>query len=238
MIFGPPERGPCRHRRRAWTNRPRLVFGSGGKLAQLAVTVRAKHPAGGDSDRTEGRSGSPRSWRPTTLTITRPGKPVKRIDEAFRATAKLRSRRGDARPRAGELESPRSPGRDNSIIAPSTRHRAQFGLKYPMGERRARFKFNAPKDVSHSTSHRGVRRRGTSIADLQSRTLDFVSRSLVKEHRIEYTPSPVSTSRFRASCRAPSCCARTTCQPALPCSMPLMKRVHGVRHRPPLQSRL
>ena len=138
MIFGPPERGTGMADIGATgvDEQTALVFGyPGGKLAQLTVAVRTNTPQEVTLMGTEGTIRIPPIWwKPTTLTITRPGKPVERIDEPFQGNGyNYEAAEAMRCLRAGELESPTIPLDETiSIIRTLDQARAQFGLKYPM----------------------------------------------------------------------------------------------------------
>lgn len=137
MLFGQPNRGTGLAEIAGGVDeQTALVLGyPGGELAQLTCAITVNTP---QEVTLMGTAGAirihPIWWKPTTLTLTRPGQPDEVIEEPYTGNGyNYEAAEAMRCLRAGERESPIMPLDETlSIISTLDQARAQWGLRYPM----------------------------------------------------------------------------------------------------------
>jgi len=137
MLLGPPDRGTglAQIGETGVDEQVSLVLGyPGGALAQLTAAIRTNTPQEVTLMGTEGAIRiHPIWWKPTTLTVARPGQPDETIDEPFTGNGyNYEAAEVMACLRAGYLESAIMPLDESAAIMQTLDAiRAQWGLRYP-----------------------------------------------------------------------------------------------------------
>lgn len=137
MLFGPPNRGTglAEIGPTGVDEQAALVLGyPGGELAQLTCAITLNTP---QEVTLMGTAGAirihPLWWKPTTLTLARPGQPDETIEEPYAGNGyNYEAAEAMRCLRAGERESPVMPLDETlSIVRTLDQARAQWGLRYP-----------------------------------------------------------------------------------------------------------